>query len=167
MIYISIKNEQNSETASDSKQYLLRVVYDSQDKNVHKLLEGIFGPDQMLDVKNGKIAKINSTLTPKERNCFFNMISEAIEKMECQDEDDSTNEDCPKRNKKEENENDTEELFKEEKQENNKEETLNEEIKEKIFQEEKDEKKEESESSRKVSAEKLIEEFASFLKNIS
>lgn len=142
MVFISIKEENRGEK-SDSKQYLLRVVYDSHDKNVHKLLEGIFGPEQMLDVKNGKIAKINSTITPKERDRFLNMISDALSKME-ENEDETETDNC----KEESNEEDY----------NNQEEIIEEEI----TQENSIEK-----NSKKVSAEKLIEEFASFLNSIS
>ena len=162
MIYISNKDEQNDESTSNSKQYLLRVVYDSEDKNVHKLLEGIFGPDQMLDVKNGKIAKINSTLTPKERDCFLEMISGAINKMELQKDNEPNSkelEDIVSKNNNEEKEDSFEE-------EN--------EIKEANIAKEQNEAKEEIKSTneddanaRKVSAEKLIEEFAKFLNSIS
>lgn len=151
MVFISIKNERKDET-SDSKQYLLRVVYDSHDKNVHKLLEGIFGPDQMLDVKNGKIAKINSTLTPKERERFLNMIFEALNKMESDDEN-------------EEEYDEEEETEFEDYKEKSREENRN--NQEEFFEDELIEKRKNNDDSRKVSAEKLIEEFASFLNSIS
>lgn len=146
MVFISIKEENKGET-SDSKQYLLRVVYDSHDKNVHKLLEGIFGPEQMLDVKNGKIAKINSTLTPKERDRFLNMISDALNKMEVEDDE-------------EENESEFDNSEKESREENcnNQEEIIEEEINQEVSKEN---------DSKKVSAEKLIQEFANFLNSIS
>lgn len=146
MIFISLKNERNEEETSDSKQYLLRVVYDSHDKNVHKLLEGIFGPEQMLDVKNGKIAKINSTITPKERDKFLNMISEALNKMEEEE--------------KEENEPEVDSC----KEESNEE---YDDYQEKSVKEEINQKDLEEDNSKKVSAEKLIQEFANFLNSIS
>lgn len=156
MIYISKKDEFNRDAVSDSKevkkesQYLLRVVYDSEDEKVHKLLESIFGPDQMLDVKNGKVAKINSTLTPKQRDYFLGMVSEAVNKAE--------------------EKNDEHNL----KEINNEMNVSNEEKKEiydndnkKELSEEDNNHKEENSDSKKVSAEKLIKEFASFLNNIS
>lgn len=132
-------NEQKEENKKES-QYLLRVVYDSEDKNVHKLLEGIFGPDQMLDVKNGKIAKINSSLTPEERDCFFSLIAEALNKIGFKKVCDENIED----EKEEETENSIDQIESD------------------ITKEEKDEN-----DSRKVSADKLIKEFATFINNIS
>ena len=157
MIYISKKDEFSGNSASDKKesQYLLRVVYDTEDENVRKLLEGIFGPDQMLDVKNGKIAKINSTLTPKQRDYFLGMVSEALNKM---DEEDK-NIELDKEILIEEDYNLDQNDFKEE-------DTYD--INSKENSDQKDSNYiENSKKSRKVSAEKLIEEFASFLNNIS
>ncbi|MBR3697779.1 MAG: hypothetical protein IKM97_05950 [Clostridia bacterium] len=158
MMYISIKEEQNSQNLSTSKkgddvstQYLLRVVYDSNDENVQKLLENIFGPDQMLDVKNGKIAKINSTLTPRERESFFEMVSKTLNKMEQKEEEQSNN-------------NESEEYIQEENEKGKN-------VKEGFFDEEENENKDYDEetnnkTSRKIKAEKLIKEFANFLNSI-
>lgn len=157
-MYISIKEEQNSQNLSTSKkgddvstQYLLRVVYDSNDENVQKLLENIFGPDQMLDVKNGKIAKINSTLTPRERESFFEMVSKTLNKMEQKEEEQSNN-------------NESEEYIQEENEKGKN-------VKEGFFDEEENENKDYDEetnnkTSRKIKAEKLIKEFANFLNSI-
>lgn len=157
-MYISIKEEQNSQNLSTSKkgddvstQYLLRVVYDSNDENVQKLLENIFGPDQMLDVKNGKIAKINSTLTSRERESFFEMVSKTLNKMEQKEEEQSNN-------------NESEEYIQEENEKGKN-------VKEGFFDEEENENKDYDEetnnkTSRKIKAEKLIKEFANFLNSI-
>ena len=217
MIYIFKIEKINTHDNSNSKdkkesQYLLKVVYDSEDTKVHKLLEGIFGPDQMLDVKNGKIAKISSTLTPKERDSFFDVVSQSVNRIKEQkkqndykenledfeldetykenDEkidlaqtviknkekiifDDSNNE---KEDKSDLNENLKEydepkdiiieranQKLKESQEDKNEEQN---EIKNNIQDEIKLEEKEDK-NSRKVSAEKLIQEFASFLNSIS
>ena len=86
MIYIFKVEKINTHDNSNSKdkkesQYLLKVIYDSEDTKVHKLLEGIFGPDQMLEVKNGKTAKISSSFTPKERESFFDVVSQAVDRI--------------------------------------------------------------------------------------
>ena len=90
----------------------------------------------MLDVKNGKVAKIHSSLTPKQRDYFLGMVSEAMEKAE---EDKEIN----KKN----------EIVENDKEENSLHNNKN--------QIEEDQKK-----SKNVKAEKLIKEFADFLNNI-
>ena len=162
MIYISKKDELSRKSVSDSKedkkesQYLLRVIYDTEDENVRKLLEGIFGPDQMLDVKNGKIAKINSTLSPKQRDYFLGMVSDALNKMD--EEDNSTDESIEEISI--EKDYDLEQNYIEE------EDTYDIDSEEQSTKEDSD-NTEKIKKSRKVSAEKLIQEFANFLNNIS
>ena len=162
MIYISKKNELSRKSVSDSKedkkesQYLLRVIYDTEDENVRKLLEGIFGPDQMLDVKNGKIAKINSTLSPKQRDYFLGMVSDALNKMD--EEDNSTDESIEEISI--EKDYDLDQNYIEE------EDTYDIDSEEQSTKEDSD-NTEKIKKSRKVSAEKLIQEFANFLNNIS
>lgn len=163
MINISKKDEINGKTASNLKegnkkesQYLLRVVYDSEDEKVHKLLEGIFGKDQILDVKNGKVAKINSSLTPKQRDYFLGMVSEAINKAE-------DNEAIKSNSEKEiinVNNYSVNEI-------NNVKEEFNDTNNKENFNEENYNNSEEMQNSRKVNADKLIQEFAKFLNNIS
>lgn len=162
MIYISKKDELSRKSVSDSKedkkesQYLLRVIYDTEDENVRKLLEGIFGPDQMLDVKNGKIAKINSTLSPKQRDYFLGMVSDALNKMD--EEDNSTDESIEEISI--EKDYDLDQNYIEE------EDTYDIDSEEQSTKEDSD-NTEKIKKSRKVSAEKLIQEFANFLNNIS
>lgn len=161
MIYISKKEEFNGKSLSDSKgdkkesQYLLRVIYDTEDENVRKLLEGIFGPDQMLDVKNGKIAKINSTLTPKQRDYFLGMVSDALNKMDEENSNTESKEEISINKEYNFDQNDIEE-----------EDTYDIDSKEESTEEDSD-NTEKIKDSRKVSAEKLIKEFADFLNNIS
>ena len=162
MIYISKKDELSRKSVSDFKedkkesQYLLRVIYDTEDENVRKLLEGIFGPDQMLDVKNGKIAKINSTLSPKQRDYFLGMVSDALNKMD--EEDNSTDESIEEISI--EKDYDLDQNYIEE------EDTYDIDSEEQSTKEDSD-NTEKIKKSRKVSAEKLIQEFANFLNNIS
>lgn len=99
----------------------------------------------MLDVKNGKIAKINSSLTPEERDCFFGLVSEALNKLELKKEIDSNSE-----------KNEVKDI----------EEDITEEEKE-IRETEETNENEEKIDSRKVSAEKLIKEFSNFINSIS
>ena len=161
MIYISKKEEFNGKSLSDSKgdkkesQYLLRVIYDTEDENVRKLLEGIFGPDQMLDVKNGKIAKINSTLTPKQRDYFLGMVSDALNKMDEENSNTESKEEISINKEYNFDQNDIEE-----------EDTYDIDSKKESTEEDSD-NTEKIKDSRKVSAEKLIKEFADFLNNIS
>lgn len=151
----------------------MRVVYDSEDENVHKLLKGIFGPDQMLDVKNGKIAKIHSSLTPKQRDYFLGMVSEAVGKMESQDEKDEIIEENNIEIKDHEQYNYKGEVteIKKHFDEDNYIEENNLGVDSENFNlsnfKDKEIKLEENKNSRKVSAEKLIQEFSNFLKNIS
>lgn len=159
MICISNKEEVDIQTTSKPKEknnkkeskYLLKVVYDSEDTKVHKLLEGIFGEEQMLDVKNGKIAKISSTLTPKERDCFFEMVSETLNKVSGQEEKEDYEDDDNYDDDNLEEIAEEDEIIDEEENEIEKETKINDEQKD----------------SKKVSAEKLIKEFASFLNSIS
>ena len=151
----------------------MRVVYDSEDENVHKLLKGIFGPDQMLDVKNGKIAKIHSSLTPKQRDYFLFFVSEAVGKMESQDEKDEIIEENNIEIKDHEQYNYKGEVteIKKHFDEDNYIEENNLGVDSENFNlsnfKDKEIKLEENKNSRKVSAEKLIQEFSNFLKNIS
>ena len=148
-------------------------MYDSEDENVHKLLKGIFGTDQMLDVKNGKIAKIHSSLTPKQRDYFFGMVSEALNKMETEDNEENNEKNNEEKSDKVfegDNKNDYAEEF--DKKENKlDDDNLNFSKKElnvnSLKNEDIENKTQENNNSRKVSAEKLIQEFSNFLNNIS
>ena len=217
MIYIFKVEKINNHVNSNSKdkkesQYLLKVIYDSEDAKVHKLLEGIFGPDQMLEVKNGKTAKISSSFTPKERDSFFEVVSQAVDRIMEQKKQENSKENIEDSDLNETDKENNEKLELDEVVRENKEKTgfddianededksdLNENLKEddelediiiervtpkwQESQEEKVEEKNEIEDdiqdkikleekedkdSRKVSAQKLIQEFASFLNSIS
>ena len=111
----------------------------------------------MLDVKNGKIAKVNSSLTPEERDNFFGIIAEALNKIGFKKENEADEEECEKSDnigvKELEEESNVIEKFERQVIDEDKKST-------------KEEEKEEQDS-KKVSAEKLIKEFASFINNIS
>ena len=204
-MYISKDNFNHSKDTAKTKekkesQYILKVTYDSEDESVHKLLEGIFGEDRMLDVKRGKVAKITSTLTPSERDCFFDMVTESLNKVSNKTEqDDNSNfnnsnkatvsqQNNEFRNDEKDNfiddknnsviEEQNSSVFEESSKvlDNNIELSQNSKIipkesdvseKIEIKRDFKEEKRNlDNVNSRKVSAEKLIKEFANFLNNI-
>ena len=205
-MYISKDNFNHSKDTAKTKekkesQYILKVTYDSEDESVHKLLEGIFGEDRMLDVKRGKVAKITSTLTPSERDCFFDMVTESLNKVSNKTEqDDNSNFNNSNKATVSQQNNDyrneeNDEFINEQNnsviedqnssvfEEKNlilekqlhitqnpkiipKESDVSEKIDIKRDFKEDEKRNSDNENSRKVSAEKLIKEFANFLNNI-